>query len=277
MSFAAIAAALAGKRPFYLYLLKRDGVEVRYTAGPEPLVATLPGVAGDTWQPRAVSHNRIPDTDQSFRSEVLITLPLTDEFAFDLLGRVEFTPVSVFIWRGFFNDPTNTVVPIFRGKVLSVQPREQGTISLSCMTDLAALQRKGLAAVLQRPCRHALYGRGCNLNIQDWQVSGEVLDVAGSAVQVDTAAGQPDGYYRGGVFTWQGRHTMILQHSGSLLGLASAVPDLAETWSEQSVSVLIAPGCTLSRSVCHERFNNIRNYGGFPWVSDNPFEGKQVF
>ena len=277
MSFAGVAALLSGQRPFHLYRFARGGQEALYTSRPEPITRTVAGVTGTEWAPQAIAHSRIPDTDQAFRAEVKVRLPLSDPWAFSLVGAVEFEPVTVAIWRGFLNDTSNELVPIFRGQVLGVQPQEGGLIELSCMTDIAAMQRKGLSAVMQRPCRHSVYGRGCGLVLSEWQTAGAVLSVAGAQVAVEGADAQPDGFYRGGVFSWDGRLAMIMGHAGEALTLAGVVPGLSAASAEGPVEALIAPGCQLTREVCASRFNNINNFGGFPWISDNPFDGRQVF
>jgi uncharacterized phage protein (TIGR02218 family) len=279
MSYAAIAQLLSGQRPFYLYRFARGSSEWLFTSRPGDIERAVGGVSGTTWTASAVSHGRIPDSDQAFRSELTITFPLSDEFAFGLIEGFEFEPVSVRIWRGFLNDQDNELVTQFVGQVLSASPEDDGRIRLICMTDLAAMQRKGLAAVIQRPCRHPLYGRGCGLTLADWQESGDVLSISsdGRVVEVDGLGYFGEGYFLGGVLSWNGRHSMILRQDVDEVTIRDAIPGLVAAVGEGTETVDVAPGCPLTRTACEERFDNLLNFGGFPWMSDNPFDGRQVF
>jgi uncharacterized phage protein (TIGR02218 family) len=279
MTYSAISALLYGQRPFFLYQFVRDGNETLYTSQPVDFTRSVAGVDGDLWAASSIAHSRIPDTDRSFRSEVRITLPLQDQFAFAILGSFDFKPVAVAIWRGFLNDTDEELVPVFRGQVLGVEPKDQGVIELSCMTDIASLERKGLAAVMQRPCRHSLYSRGCRLDITDWQAELPIasMDAAATSLVVTGADAQANGYYDYGVAEWDGRFAVILTHTGNNLRLGSFIPGLRQAFLAGPVDIKIAPGCNLALATCAAKFGNQLNFGGFPRITDNPFDGKAVF
>lgn len=277
MSLAAIAALVTGARPYYLYLFRRGNAQYQFTSVKDTLTRTIIGVVGSTWLPLAISHGKIADSDQSFRSDLNITIPLSSSFADALVGTFDFDPVLVTIYKGDLNSAE--IVPIFKGRVLTAQPEESGICKLVCMTEIAALQRKGLSAVVQRPCRHVHYGRGCGLDLDDWKIASDVVAISadGFTLEMSNANLQPDGYYRLGILEWGSRFEMMLGHSGNIVTLASVIPGLVEQVALGVVPVFIAPGCSLSRSVCNTRFANILNFGGFPFIADNPFDGRQVF
>lgn len=277
MSLASIARALSGKRPFFLYAFQRGGVVTLLTSRPEAIVRTMPGFAGNLWAPASISHGRIPDSDQAFRSELEVTIPLSSLFSGQLIAAFDFTPATITIWRGFLNDPAGEVVPMFRGRVLSAQPTDEGLCILTCMTEIAALQIKGLSAVIQRPCRHVLYGRGCGLNLAGWQTPGTIASINSNGLGLRIAGLTGEDYYRGGILQWGDRFEMILTHHGDALTLADDIPQLVTAAGAGGLVVLLAPGCNLTSSDCIGRFNNFLNFGGFPWMSENPFDGRQIF
>jgi hypothetical protein len=59
--------------------------------------------------------------------------------------------------------------------------------------------------------------------------------------------------------------------------LVNPIPGLVAAVGAGATNVKIAPGCPLARSVCNDRFANILNFGGFPFISDNIFDGRQLF
>jgi uncharacterized phage protein (TIGR02218 family) len=277
MSLASIAAWASGSRPYFLYLFRRGAVQYQYASTKANVTKTIEGAETSTWVASAISHSRIPDSDQAFRSELTVTAPLSSVLALENVGTFDFDPLSLTIFRGDLNDAET--IAVFNGQVLSATPQDNGVCVFKCMTELAALQRKGLSAVIQRPCRHVHYGRGCTLLLADWQVELPVASIAsnGLSLTVTGANAEADGYYQLGTLEWNGRFEMMLSHSGDALTLASAIPGLVAAVGAGAVNVKIAPGCPLSRNVCNDRFANILNFGGFPFISDNIFDGRQVF
>ena len=279
MTFAAIAQLISGQRPFYLYRFKRAGVETLFTSLPSDLTRSVAGVAGTLWTAIPISHSRIPYATDSARSEFPITLPLSNTFARSFLAPVGLQLTTLRIWKGFQNDADSELVVQYNGGVLAAQPRSGGTIVLSCMGDIAGLRRKGLTGVLQRPCRHALYHDGCGVSLASRQVVGTVGSITtdGRTITVSAASAQADKFYAGGIFEFAGLQEMIQSHAGSTLRLASPVPGLVDAFAADGPQACkIAPGCTLTRGVCQTRFDNLDNFGGFPWLSTTPFDGRSI-
>lgn len=280
MTFAAISNLISGQRPFFLYLFRRGGVEYRFTSLPTDLTRTVAGVSGTVWTAAPISHGRIPYSSESYRSEFPITFPLSDAFARGFLAPLGIEPASVTVWRGFLNDPDAELVVKYKGTVIGGRPSESaGTITLVCMSGLSQLMRRGLSAVFQRPCRHVVYFGGCRLNLADHQTVATVsaLTVDGLTATVAAAAGQDDGYYRAGIIEFNGAREMIVSHVGATLKLTAPLPGLAaQIAADGSASIKIAPGCNLTMSTCRTRFDNLNNFGGFPYISDTPFDGRSI-
>ena len=276
MSLEAIAAWASGSRSYYLYLFQRGSAQYQFT-NTKTRTKSVAGVSGTTWEGLAISHGRIVDSDQAARSELQLTAPLSSSIAQASIGTIGLQPMMLTIFRGDAND-AETVV-IFKGRVLSANPTEEGQCIFACMTEMAALQRKGLASVIQRPCRHAHYGRGCGLTLSDWQVTLPLASISSSGrdLVITGATDELDGFYRLGTLEWGGQFEMMLTHTGNNVTLVNPIPGLVEARDLGPVDVKIAPGCPLSRSVCNSRFDNIENYGGFDFITDNIFDGRQLF
>lgn len=275
MSFNTIAAAISGKRPFFLYKFDRDGATWQFTSRAQDLNVSVPDVSDDVWKASPIRHGNITDSGRAERSDVEITFPVSDEFAREFLSSNIRKRTRVRIWKGFSNDFSDLALQ-FTGDVLSSSPSAT-EIKLTCKTEIASLDHRGLAAVIQRPCRHVLYGRGCNLNIEDFFETGNLSFISdnGLVVAVDIAQDQPDGFYSGGEFRWNGVSVMITAHIESALSLHARVPGLVDAFDPEDPEdfpVEIAPGCPRTLTACRDKFNNLNNFGGFPYILDNPFE-----
>jgi hypothetical protein len=96
-------------------------------------------------------------------------------------------------------------------------------------------------------------------------------------VTADAFGTHPDGWFAGGEFnvTIGGEvlRRLILDHVGTTVLLMGAPYGLAVSDTFDAFA-----GCDRSAPVCHGKFDNILNYGGFPWKPlKNPFTGDSVY
>jgi uncharacterized phage protein (TIGR02218 family) len=293
MSFASILATVFGKRPVWLYRFTRGPSEAFFTSRnesySEPItdVFDTPDVFNDdvdvftrTWEGIALSQSRIRDTSVMGRAECDITFPQTSTWAQSYLSDNGYANNDVHIFQLFANDGDLEKRRRFVGRVVGTKPTLT-RISLVCENRFTEGRYKALAAVIQRPCRHALYnqqgGLGCGAALADFQVSATASGITGNACTVAAASSQADGYYSGGILSWNGRLQLITKHVGTTLTLLGPIDGFAAAVGGSNQDVLIAPGCDLSRSTCFNRFNALDNFGGFPWADETPYDGKALF
>jgi len=125
--------------------------------------------------------------------------------------------------------------------------------------------------------RHALYRRGCNLNDYDFAIAGTVTAASGFLVTINDLIDSniEDGYFTGGMIeTADGFLRYITQHSGTTLTLVRPLQALEDEVNGSSglANVILYPGCDHTRNTCKAKFNNLANFGGFPWIpGKNPF------
>lgn len=106
-------------------------------------------------------------------------------------------------------------------------------------------------------CRASKNSDGSNVNNADpWQKSFDIDWQAGNR------------HYQGGylIHTPTGGRFAINQNTGSKIYLAYWSPDIKDgDW------VTLFPGCSHTRLDCQNKFNNLANFGGFPYIPDqNP-------
>ena len=175
------------------------------------------------------------------------------------------TPVTLTIFRGHEQVLGETVAH-WKGRVVGAEV-EGARILLNCESVFSTLRRAGVRAKYQRLCRHALYGRGCGLDIAQHLATLTVSAVSGATVTVPGAAASPDGWYRGGVLRFGVQLGFIIGHVGATLTLSRPMSELAAALTDPAldpvtgtplpVTVDIAPGCDLRAETCAAKFGNL--------------------
>lgn len=93
-------------------------------------------------------------------------------------------------------------------------------------------------------------------------ISGGLSRLVQETHESDTA------WYLGGMVQYNGILRLIIGHTGSQITLSRPIEGIAV-----GESVQIYAGCNRFVYTCTEKFDNLLNFGGFPWIpTTNPFE-----
>ena len=285
MTYASIETSPAEGRPYFLYQFVEGEQIWRFTSRVDAWTSAGSGGETITWEPAAVAHGDVVQTSEIERGRLELTWPLSHPFVRRFLSPMGNSPVTLTIFRGHEQVLGETVAH-WKGRVVGAEV-EGPRILLTCESVFSTLRRAGVRAKYQRLCRHALYGRGCGLDIAAHWQSGTVTAVANNAITIPEAAEQPDGWFRGGVLRFGAQLGFITAHAGAVLLLSRPMPDLAaalaapeldpETGDPVPVPVDMAPGCDLRAATCADKFSNLLNFGGFPEIPGrNPFGGGSI-
>lgn len=268
MTYATLETSVQQGAPVELYEFVQGLKRWAYCSGAEEVVRS-----GQTYTPYAVQRDRVKQSTDVFKNSIKLTFPRGNEFASQFLGFAPEDVTSVTILRGHYTDPDAQFVTYWKGRVLSAKATES-RIELECEPIYTSIKRPGLRAKFEYSCRHALYGRGCGVNRETYKHEGLVVTVAGGLnVDVVGAGTFPDGYFSGGILIAPNRSSRFLvSHAGSVVTMSRPISGLAPTQL-----VCLYPGCDHLRSTCDTKFNNLDNFGGFPWIpSRNPFDGSSI-
>jgi hypothetical protein len=151
------------------------------------------------------------------------------------------------------------------GRVLGVEVGDDAA-SIRCESAQVSLKRIGLRRLYSRTCSHVLYSAACGAS--PISASANVSSVSGRTVTLSggVPASVSGGLAGGWLQTPAGTRYMIVSESGSSVELLYPA-DIAV-----GTSVVLTVGCDHSTATCASRFNNLDNYGGFPFIpSKNPF------
>jgi hypothetical protein len=163
-------------------------------------------------------------------------------------------------------------IPLFRGKVSSCAfDMKKGTATLKLISVQAMLKTAIPKRTYSAACTFEIFDEGCALNKNTYGIN----IVAPAANDNRTEFSSPfisakaDGYFAGGYAQVDYEYSYILSHAGDTVKLL--FPLQLYTGVER---VYFYPGCDKARLTCKNKFNNEKNYGGFPFIPvKNPMEG----
>ena len=156
----------------------------------------------------------------------------------------------------------------FTGRVAKVQPSRTGaTITVNSLTELLNINVP--RNVYQAACQNALYDSACGLSMAGFAYSGTVSEATQSIVDfTGSALSMPTGFFELGglVFTSgsnSGECRTVKYHrvSGSvyLSSPLKSVPVAGDTFE-------LYAGCDKTMSTCTNKFSNIDNFKGQPFI-----------
>ena len=107
----------------------------------------------------------------------------------------------------------------------------------------------------------------------NFAIPGTLGQINGDNVQVLEAANYPSGYFMGGMIRApDGSLRFVIHHVGDVLTLSRKHEGLVE-----DSQVTLYPGCDRTKETCISKFNNLSNFGGFPYIPvKNPFGGSSI-
>jgi uncharacterized phage protein (TIGR02218 family) len=239
---------------------------------------------GETYTPEPIGRNPIEQGQEINRANLTLRVPITNEIGALFLGVAQNAPGSLTVYR--MTDAGTATY--WKGRVNGAKARG-AEVELNCESAFTSLRRTGLRARYTVACRHALYNRGCGLTLGDWGLTTLLDAIDNRVLTISDAALQADGWYTTGLVQLQsGAFRWISDHTGDQVTLArpfdGIVEELAASGYGDSYGnyyggfgVTIYPGCDRTRATCNDKFDNILNYGGCPWIpSTHPFNGSSI-
>lgn len=149
--------------------------------------------------------------------------------------------------------------------------------------DLIARLRRSFGSIHTRECRWSLGAVGtCDKDLGPLTVAGEVtsIDVQRRAFRTD-ADGMPDHWFEMGLLTWtSGNNVGLGFEVRGYLGGAGIFALHLKTPRDIQVGdeFEVYPGCDKTADTCRTKFDNISEFGGFPFImgTDNMYQVPEV-
>lgn len=215
-----------------------------------------------TYVPSSIHRSSVKQNTDVFKNALTLTFPRGDSFASQFITSVPDQSTTVTVFRGHLGDADGDYVTYWKGRITSAKT-SGNQVSMECESVFTSIRRPGLRARYEYTCRHTLYLKGCNVARETYKMEGSVLSIANNVdVTVQGAATKPNGYFTGGMLIApDGNQRFIIAHTSDLLTISRPLTSLAN-----GQTVKIYPGCDHLKETCNNKFGNILNYGGFPWI-----------
>jgi len=237
----------------------------------------------ETYAPAVIGRGNRESRSELSRASLSVTIDIDEALSQDVLSYYG----DEVMFLTLFINTNGTYQTGWKGRLVSKSPKGQ-ELGLSVESLFTTLRRAGVMARYQKTCRHALYRLGCNLDQEDFADELLLVSASGNQVTVVGAAASGDGFYTGGMVRAPQDDSLrwVTGHTGEVLTMARAFEALNDSefgYGENygnfygGYTVKVYPGCDHTRPTCVSKFNNVVNYGGFPWIpSLNPFSGRSV-
>ena len=277
MTFEARELSAQDGAPIEFWVFSVYGVNYRYTTASEN--QTLFASTYLAW--KGLSHTEIDESSEIPKNNVTLYVPID----FPMLSFYESMPPSDVIVVTLFqiHRGDDEVEAIWTGRVMNGNRATDGG-ELYCENIFTSLARNGLRGTYSRGCRHDLYGQGhymCNADPAAFAIPALVDSVGGIVITSSTFAAYMEGdrgRLAGGMLEWEvspGHIEVraIKSHDGITIAVTHPIDGLTGL---QMITVY--PGCAHDRADCNDHFNNIDNYGGFPYTQRlNAMGNSRVF
>jgi uncharacterized phage protein (TIGR02218 family) len=253
--------SVESSQPLELYTITLGLTTWRYVAGDQAYT-----IGGDTFEPLAITREALNQSKEEDQ-QLTITLPAMTDICRQYISTVPGQGASVKVERVQKPDGIDRII-VFVGSLLTVTFEESGKLArLTVQAQNKAMSRTIPRNVYSSICNHVLYDPRCTIDRTLFRITGEVLleDVAARTIQVNGADGQADGYYQAGYVESTSAtapdRRLILAHVGEVLTL-----NLAFGHSLLGQNVRVYAGCKHDAPTCKSKFNNLPNFGGYPFV-----------
>lgn len=226
--------------------------------------------------PHPIKRNNAESKNEMSKASLDITMDLSNPMAQRHLA----SSIDSVVTLTIFQQTDMGTDTFWKGRLAMVKASNKA-ITMTFESIFTSLRRPGLRGRWQKSCRHALYARGCNLNPEDFAFDGFISDIQGTSVTIPGLDAVPWGRYRGGMIRAPDSVVrFIVGHAGNVITLSRPFQQLIDLFADTgpgTVAVKVYPGCQHNMSDCKSVFNNLPNYGGFPWIPNkNPMGGSSI-
>lgn len=271
MTFAPIETSVEGGNVIELYTFIFGTDITRLTSYNQNIVFD-----GFTWTATQISRSQLQAAVEDAVNDLKIIMPLDNPIPQQFIANVPGRVGSVKVERAHADDPAEQRVVLFDGFISAVSFDGDLQATITCKPATNVFKRTGPRITYQGLCNHVLYDARCKIlrsgdPAGEFKLIGTVISQSGNDIDVAGVTAKGAGFFDGGfIIAPSGGDAdarLILSSSGDTLTLL--LPFSVEVLG---TSVDVFAGCTHDLAICLSKFDNVINYGGFPFVPrKNPF------
>lgn len=211
---------------------------------------------GNTYLPATIQRGDFSKENELNNISLEITLPLVDMVKQYIANAPVYeTVVSIYLYQ----DPAN-VLSVFQGKITKCT-FNQGNASVLSIDEQTAVTAKLPSLLIQPACNHILFCAGCGLVKANWKFDFEVTDITEEYIELDGLDEYDENYFTQGHAIFESDIRWVTRSYGNFLHLQVPFADL-----EIGDTISVYPGCNKTPETCRDKFDNLENYLGMPYV-----------
>jgi len=247
-----------------LYRFKNGNSEYYYTSSNnEFTVDNIDSVMDNvTFLPRAIKRKELNIdgvTEDNFEFIAPISLKPLDEFIY-------INPNNI-IWVYLYNEDGNL---LYVGQISDLKYNlDKHSMNVKVNNIVAFLSNNIPKYTYSSSCSFDLFDEDCSLNRENYKVVFDNLNYTiDSNLQITIVNTETVDYFNNGYLIIDGQNNFIISHNDNIIKLLYPIKT-----QDFSGDIEIYPGCNKNINNCLNKFNNLKNFGGFPFVPKaNPFQ-----
>ena len=255
------------REPMELFHIWREGgVHWRYTSFSSPL-----SYGGNTFTPDVIQRGSVKYDSQFDVTSLDITFGYLTNPAIEYIAQNPVELLWVEVLRFFEDVAPEEVSVIFVGQIKNVSFKGDSAIA-RCVGFEHYLHQRIPKYRFQVGCNNDLFDTFCATDGGPTKTAYKLtttitaVDSKGVVLTSTDFGLQDDGYYTRGYIQWGEYFRMIVDHTGNNITIRFSLPGFA---TGQSIDAYA--GCDRQLITCRDKFNNILNFFGHPWIpTDNP-------
>lgn len=209
---------------------------------------------------------------QDEKEELKIELPVDEDLVTDYGVQAPPQDLELTIYRQ--HGLSGQTVVFFKGTVtaITIEGTNRAIITVPSVFTVA-LQGELPNVFFQAQCNHVLYDTRCTVNPASFTVNSTITGINSTEIIVSTVGSQGGTSLVAGRIIVGSEERMVTAQSGTLLTIL--FPFTTNVQVGDSCTLLA--GCDHTVHTCRDKFNNVINFGGMPFVPGfNPFQGNIV-
>lgn len=258
----------------FTYTWVRGSRFYRYVAADQDVVLDFQRFIGSG----SIRHGQIEQGGEPLRSQVEVIVDMDHEVAALYRATAPVDSVVLTIHAYHVGDEADRH-PVWQGRITGVKwDPAGGRAVITHDPTYTSLRRTGLRRNYQDTCPLVWGGARCRLNREAFAVATTAQEIAGQVITTPDAALHPDGWYDGGMLTYEiesgvVERRFIRSHVGTDVTVTAPLVGLVH-----GAAIKLYPGDDHTAQTCHDKFGNLDNFGGFPYFpKKNPFGGSPMY
>ena len=272
MTFEAIEESESEGHIVELYDIQDGSTILRFTSADANVI-----FGGQEYTSVTMTSGEVEQSQTLESADLVFRIDPTVQFFGNYVNTPNFRKVTITLRVFHTTDPDQQAVVAFMGRIVNVK-FVAGLAEVRCESLMTSLGRPILRKAFQTQCNHVLYGDDCRVSRVAFVQAATLSSVSNNALSSAQFVALGDDYLAGGYLEWTNgdgnlESRYILTHVGDTITIEFPIQNIAA-----GASVDVYPGCRHNRTDCINKFNNIINYGGFPYIPrKNAFTGDPTF